>query len=138
MEVAVNIFISQEYFRKFRLKENESSRTLNELIALEDQIPVEGWRSEGQQKFQQFSTPPTIAFLMTKILNPIETDLILEPSAGTGSLAARLKIVGCKIHLNELSERRRALLNLQGYQPTAYNAEFLDDLLPEEICPKEF
>ena len=136
MEVAVNIFISQECFRKFRLEKNESSEILNEIIALENQIPVEGWRSEGQQKFQQFSTPPTIAFLMAKILNPIETDLILEPSAGTGSLAAWLKIVGCKIHLNELSERRRALLKLQGYQPTAYNAEFLDDLLPEEILPE--
>ncbi len=27
------------------------------------------------------------------------------------------------------------MLKLQGYQPTAFNAEFLDDLMPQEIKP---
>ncbi len=135
LEVAVNNFIAKNYYRKDFQTSYENSRILVELEALENRIPVQSWRSIEQMQLQQFSTPPTITFVMTKILNPLSTDLILEPSSGTGSLATWLRIIGCSVHLNELSERRRAMLELQGYQPTAYNAEFLDDLMPEEIKP---
>lgn len=135
MEVAVNNFISENYCRSNFLESCENLRILTELKELEKRIPVQSWRSIEQQQFQQFSTPPTVAFLTTKILNPLKTDLILEPSAGTGSLTAWLRMVGCNVQINELSERRRAMLELQGYHPTAHNAEFLDDLLPGEIRP---
>ncbi len=135
LEVAVNNFASENYCQKDFQTGYENSRILAELEALERRIPVQSWRSIEQLRLQQFSTPPTVAFVMTKILNPLSTDLILEPSSGTGSLATWLRIIGCSVHLNELSERRRAMLELQGYQPTAFNAEFLDDLMPEEIKP---
>lgn len=135
LEVAVNRYISQKYFQKDLNDKVINLEILAELKNLEGQIPVQSWRSEDQLQFQQFSTPAAIAFFMTKILNPVKTDLIMEPSAGTGSLAVWLRKIGCKIHLNEISARRRALLELQGFQPTAYNAEFLDELLPEEITP---
>lgn len=135
LEVAINKHISKENFQQFARITAEAPELLARLERLEGKIPVQSWRSDDQQKLQQFSTPPPIAFLMTKILNPSEGDLILEPSAGTGSLAIWLRIFSCRIHLNELSERRRALLELQGYVPTGFDAEFLDDLLPEEIKP---
>ena len=136
LEVAINNYLSQKYLQNTFADDVKSLEILAELEELEKQIPVQSWRSEDQQKFQQFSSPPTIAFLMTKILNPMNSDLILEPSAGTGSLAVWLKILGCRIHLNEISARRRSLLELQGYhQSTSLDAEFLDDLMPEEIAP---
>lgn len=72
---------------------------------------------------------------MATLLNPKPGNLILEPSAGTGSLAVWLKLLGCNLHLNELSELRRTLLELQGFQPTSYNAEFINDFLNQEIIP---
>ena len=135
LEVAVNHYISKLYCQKTFSKDYEISRILVELDKIEKQIPVKSWRSTEQQGFQQFSTPPTIAFLMASLLNPSAADLILEPSAGTGSLVVWLKLFGCKLQLNEISDMRRTLLELQGFQPTAYNAEFLDDLMPAEIAP---
>lgn len=102
---------------------------------LEKRILTQSWRADEQIRLQQFSTPPTIAYLMARILNPLPKKLILEPSAGTGSLAVWLRAAGCRVHVNELSATRRLLLELQGYEPTAFDAEFIDDLLPPEIVP---
>lgn len=133
-EVAVNAYISQKHFQTDFSDRLENSEVLAELKDLETQIPPQSWRSENQQQLQQFSTPPAIGFLMTTILNPGKADSIMEPSAGTGSLAVWLRIIGCKVQLNEISARRRALLELQGFAPTAHDAEFLDDLMPDTIA----
>lgn len=84
VEVAVNINITKTY-KMSLLKGNEgNSKILAELEDLEKKMPTQSWRSREQIQLQQFSTPPSIGFLMTKILNPSRTELILEPSAGTG------------------------------------------------------
>ena len=131
MEVAVNNYILNNFQRKNRT----NLEILDELKAIEDKIPPQSWRGSEQKKLQQFSTPPRIAYLLAKILNPGAGELIIEPSAGTGSLAVWLRLAGCKIHVNELSATRREFLELQGHHPTGLNAEFLDDLLPEKIAP---
>ena len=136
MEVAVNNYISRRFSKPFEQKNQLSKEILCKLKALEDRLPPQSWRTNEQKKMQQFSTPPQIAYLLANILNPAAGELILEPSAGTGSLTAWLRAAGCKIHVNELSAIRRTFLDLQGYQPTGLNAEFLDDLLPEKIAPE--
>ncbi len=136
LEVAVNHYIAGNYCLKAVGDSAEDSKTLDRLKNLESRIPTESWRSSDQQRLQQYSTPPALAFLMAKILSPSKDEFALEPSAGTGSLTTWLKMAGCcPLHLNELSARRRDLLELQGYSPTGINAEFLDDLLPQEIMP---
>lgn len=135
LEVAVNHFFVENYEQNSLKNSVVIEEILKGLTKLENRLTPQSWRGEEKIKLQQFSTPPTIAFLMTAILNPQKNELILEPSAGTGSLAVWLRINGCRVHLNELSETRRILLGLQGFISTACNAEFLDDLLPEEICP---
>jgi type I restriction-modification system DNA methylase subunit len=131
--------INAQIYKKYRLSKFDDKDTnlqnLRELSDLLKKIPPQSWRGEDQIRMQQFSTPPTIAFLMARVLNPQKDELILEPSAGTGSLAIWLKLAGCRYYLNELSETRRILLKLQGFASNSYNAEFLDDLLPEEILP---
>ena len=136
MEVAINNYISKRYLQGFEENNQSNLEILAELEAIERQIPPQSWRTSEQVRLQQFSTPPPVAYLLAKILNPIERELVLEPSAGTGSLAVWMKVAGCTIHVNELSEMRRALLELQDYKPTGINAEFLDDLLPDEIAPE--
>ncbi len=135
MEVVVNNYISKRFSNGFEGRSLSDVEILGKLKALEEILPPQSWRSDGQITMQQFSTPPQIAYLLARILNPLENELVLEPSAGTGSLAVWLKIAGCKIHVNELSANRLTFLELQGYHPTAADAEFLDDLLPEKIAP---
>ncbi len=137
LETTINQSIVKNFNRQ-SLTEECQSQTLERLTNLLKSCPPQSWRGLEQIRLQQFSTPPTIAFLMARILNPSETELIIEPSAGTGSLAAWLKIAGCRVCVNELSEMRRLLLELQGYKPLGINAEFMDDLLPEEIEPDGF
>jgi len=135
LEVALNQYIVKNHQQNPLKNRVDFVDILKILTKLEKRLPPQSWRGEDQIRLQQFSTPPTIAFLMAVILNPKKTELVLEPSAGTGSLAVWLKIAGCRVHLNELSETRRFLLGLQGFISTTYDAEFLDDLLPAEIRP---
>ncbi|MDQ3749829.1 MAG: SAM-dependent methyltransferase [Acidobacteriota bacterium] len=135
LETGVNLSIVKSFSQANLLEKTRESQTLDCLSKLLENCPPQSWRGEEQLRLQQFSTPPTIAYLMAKILKPLPAELVLEPSAGTGSLAAWLKVAGCRIHVNELSEMRRVLLELQGYTPTGFDAEFLDDLLPEKIEP---
>ena len=134
-ETTLNLHLAKKFgFMKF--DDNKlHPQILSDLIDLLEKCPPQSWRGGEQIKMQQFSTPPTIAFLMALLLKPKPKELILEPSAGTGSLAVWLKIARSQVHLNELSETRQILLRLQGFSSTNYNAEFLDDLLQEEIRP---
>lgn len=135
LEVAVNKLISKTFSKSDLQNTNEIKKILTELKHLEKQLPVKSWRTREQNLFQQFSTPPPVAFLMARLLNAGKGELVLEPSAGTGALAVWLKIFGCRQHVNELSATRRKLLEIQRFEPTAYNAEFIDDLLPVRITP---
>ena len=57
---------------------------------------------------------------------------VLEPSAGTGNIAVLARLLGADVDTNEIDPRRRELLTLQGFEPTAFDAERLDNLLPPE------
>ena len=57
---------------------------------------------------------------------------VLEPSAGTGNIAVLARLAGAQVDTNEIDPRRRELLALQGFEPTAFDAERLDNLLPPE------
>ncbi len=41
--------------------------------------------------------------------------------------------LGLETHINEIDSRRRKLLEILGFQPTAYNAEFINDFLPDSV-----
>lgn len=132
LETAVNILL----FEKFAEKNGEDKfKKLLDLENLSERLPTQSWRDREQKEYQQFSTPPAVGFVMWHYLKPKENSIALEPSAGTGSLANWLKISGCRVEVNEISKRRRELLTLQGFNPRALNAEFLDDLLDPEIRP---
>lgn len=95
LEAAINLTIAK-YFNQACLTSGEcQSQTLERLMDLLEKCPTQSWRGNEQICLQQFSTPPTVAFLMTKILSPSKAEMVLEPSAGTGSLAAWLRVAGC-------------------------------------------
>ncbi len=102
------------------------------LLALQVRMPRQTRRDETQVEFQQFSTPPGEALLVVKAGAFCSGMTVLEPSAGTGNIAVLARLAGAEVHTNEIDERRRSLLSLQGFESTAFDAERLDNLLPAE------
>jgi type I restriction-modification system DNA methylase subunit len=132
-ESAVNTLIKRKYAKRL-LKSVNPVRMVREVLKpISERIPTQTWRSSEQNAWQQFSTPPPIAYLLTYLLNMKKWEKVLEPSAGTGSLAVWTNEDGIKTYTNEIDPRRRILLKHIGFSPTSFNAEFIHDFLPPEI-----
>jgi hypothetical protein len=105
-------------------------------VAIDNAIsktPTQTRRTDEKVAFQQFSTPPDYAMAAAWAANIGPRDVVLEPSAGTGSLAAW---AGKKAIVNELSERRRRVLENMGFARVfAEDAEQLDNILPADVKP---
>ena len=106
---------------------------LERISALE---PSHTKRSEHQVQLQQFSTPLPLAYVAAAALDVQRGDIVLEPSAGTGILAAACQLLTGDtrpiLHLNEIAETRHALLGnlFPGASITSHDAETLSDLMP--------
>ena len=85
-------------------------------------IPTQTRRTGEQVSFQQFSTPPTYAHVAAWAASIRGSDVILEPSAGTGSLAI-YGTEGAQTFANELAPRRADALrrNTQGWDAQVQN-----------------
>ncbi len=68
-------------------------------------------RSEAQVALDQFSTPPQLAALAVLAAQVRPGDRVLEPSAGTGLMAAVAEACGAVLTLNEMAPTRAALLD---------------------------
>ena len=107
-------------------------RMVERVAALE---PAHTHRSERQVAFDQFSTPLPIAYAAARAAHLQPGDVLLEPSAGTGVLAAFAAATepAPVLHLNELAPCRRDLL--AALYPhatvTGHNAERIRDRLPD-------
>ena len=77
----------------------DADAAIKALTEIEGSLPTHTVRSEEQITLQQFSTPPSIAFLCAHLANPTADDILLEPSAGTGQLATYLRRDGRQPHL---------------------------------------
>jgi predicted RNA methylase len=134
LETSINLHLNEAEWLK-TLHAKNKYEVLARLENLTDKLPPQSWRGREQISLQQFSTPPALAYLLAQMLRPEAGKLALEPSAGTGCLAVWLKNAGCLTVVNEISIRRKLLLELQNFDAFSVNAEFLDDLLPAEIKP---
>ncbi|WP_030541202.1 strawberry notch-like NTP hydrolase domain-containing protein [Sphingobium sp. DC-2] len=77
--------------------------------ALMERCPTQTVRSEEQIVFQQFSTPADIAALAVLLAAITLEDIVLEPSAGNGLLAAQIP-PSSALYLNEIDAKRRERL----------------------------
>ena len=107
------------------------------LAALE---PPASGRDDEQIRMQAFSTPIELAQAVVEAARIQPWDRVLEPSAGTGTLAClaslRLNVQeGGRLYVNELSARRRTLLSgvLKGLGTTVKgeNAEHIAEFMPQ-------
>ena len=99
-------------------------------------LPTQNVRTQEMEDFQQFSTPPNIAYLAAWAANISSKDMVLEPSAGIGGLAVFAKAWGAEVAVNELSKRRLEVLRAMGFDHLFNeNAEQIDNILPDNISP---
>jgi GGDEF domain-containing protein len=109
------------------------------LIREESQRPTQTRRTGETDTHQQFSTPPSYAYVANYAADLQPGDVLLEPSAGTGSITAIAKASGvATIYANELSKRRAGLLHhpdLGIREVFTENADHLDSVLPARVVP---
>src|SRR5919205_577338 len=85
LEVAVNGMLLGDRARALMGMEDPLLGLTHVLRPLMGQLPRQTDRTHEQQLLQQFSSPPTLAFIAARVLNPRPDDIVIEPSAGTGS-----------------------------------------------------
>lgn len=116
MEMGINMFIEDWGINPQNGGKYNSVFHLQDIIKrILDVIPTQTNRTPDQVKFQQFSTPPTLAYLVNWLANINKGNTVLEPSAGTGNLAVFAKNAGANLILNDYSE-------------SGLRADILDDL----------
>jgi len=135
VEIAVNNYLLEKHAAEL-MQMDVTEALASVLRPLMQRLPRQTDRTLEQNELQQFSTPPTLAYVAARLLNPKPDDIVLEPSAGTGSLAIWPRAVGAKVICNETGLRRFALLRcVLNFDPFPLDAEFIDDLLPADIQP---
>lgn len=113
---------------------DEMKAEIKKLDDLIKRVPNQTNKSNEKDKMQQFSTPPAYGAFVAWAANPSETDVIVEPSAGTGDLAVQAGKSGAKVYVNEKSERRAALLEDLAFEKVfQVDAEYLNDFLTGQM-----
>ncbi len=114
----------------------EGKITPERMDSIIEKLPTQTKRTEGMDKYQQFSTPPTIAYYANYAANINGNDTMLEPSAGIGGIAVFAKKDGAKVIVNELDNRRLSVLKNMPFDAFYNeNAEQINNILGGEIEP---
>lgn len=136
MELAVNKYLLENAADLNGSTAEDARKGLERVQGILSLLPTQNVRTQEMEQFQQFSTPPNIAYLAAWAADINNSDVVLEPSAGIGGLAAFAKAWGAEVAVNELSERRLAVLKAMGFDHVFNeNAEQIDNVLPENIKP---
>ena len=100
-------------------------------------LPTHTRRSEESQALQQFSTPITLGHVAATAAALTSTDVVLEPSAGTGLLAIFAELAGSSLLLNEFGDTRADLLArlFRDATVTRFDAAQIHDHLDAALRP---
>lgn len=139
MELGINLYLLKNKIGLYT-KTADADPVKGDIVAIKksilSRIPTQANRTQEVDSFQQFSTPPTLALVANWAANIQKGETYLEPSAGVGGLAVYGKIAGAHVLVNELSERRLALLKELGFDGYYHeNAEQLNNILPKDVKP---
>lgn len=135
-EVAQLLFLRQ-FGPAMRAKAVSPMVQLTMLEKLARLLPTQTRRSEESQALQQFSTPIPLALVASVAAGLTPTDVVLEPSAGTGLLAIFAELAGATLVLNEIADTRAGLLTrlFPGVAVTRFDAAQIHDHLDVNIHP---
>ena len=92
-------------------------------------LPTHRRRTETTIALQQFSTPAPLALVAARAAAIQKNELVLEPSVGTGMLAAFAHLAGARLALNDVDEDRlAACVPLRPQHSTSHDARYLSAL----------
>ena len=129
------------FLRKFGPALDRHSGNPAVLLAMIEKItrlfPTHTRRSQAGQALQQFSTPVGLGTVAAIAAAITPTDVVLEPSAGTGLLAIHAQRASASLVLNEFADTRAELLErlFGGVAVTRHDAAQIDDYLGTAIRP---
>lgn len=136
LELGVNKYLEDQLVIDSTLDAEHARSNLKSLEGLLELLPTQTKRTAEQDEFQQFSTPPNLAYVAAWAANFSKGDTVLEPSAGIGGLAVFAKKAGAEVAVNELSKRRLELLKEMGFDEVFNeDAEQIDNILPDSVKP---
>lgn len=135
-EAALVLFLRQ-YGPALLRKAGSPDAALPMLERLAGLMPSHTRRSEESRDLQQFSTPLALGLAAVSAAAIRPSDLVMEPSAGTGLLAALAGAGGGALMLNEWAETRAGLLAklFPEVTVTRFDAAQIDDHLPAGPAP---
>ena len=110
---------------------------LQEIERIHRLCPTQTKPSQVYLQLQQFSTPLSLGYITKVAAQITPDDLVLEPSAGTGIIAAFAQIGGASLILNEICPKRRGILSkvFPGVPLSPHDAEQIDDYLHQKHRP---
>jgi hypothetical protein len=134
LELAQVLFLADESELVTAVSPELADQTFSRLDAL---VPSQTTSSDEQIEWQQFATPPRIAWLAARACAMSAGELVLEPSAGTGMLSIWAAKTGARLALNEISPLRRDCLGAMFPDAivTGYDGELIDELLSPNVAP---
>jgi predicted RNA methylase len=135
-EVATVLFL-RKYGRALFRKSASPEARLSTLAKITGLLPTHTRRSEESQALQQFSTPVPLGLAVVTAAAITPSDVVLEPSAGTGLLAILASTAGGSLILNELADLRADLLAslYPAVSVTRFDAAQIDDHLDRAAVP---
>jgi predicted RNA methylase len=134
---AAQVLFLRKFGTAMRARVDSPAALLAMLAKVAALLPSHTRRSEESQALQQFSTPIGLGFVASVTAAITPTDLVLEPSAGTGLLAVLAELAGGSLVLNELAPTRVDLLGhlFSGVAITRHDAAHIHDHLDTAARP---
>jgi predicted RNA methylase len=134
---AAQVLFLRKFGSAMRSRAGSAAAMLEMLIRLAGRLASQTRRSEESESFQQFSTPLALGFVVAEAAALTPSDVVLEPSAGTGLLAIFAELATAQLALNEIAETRAGLLGrlFRDVAVTRHNAEHIHDHLDAAIRP---
>jgi predicted RNA methylase len=135
---AAEVLFLRKFGAAMRTRAGSPAAMLEMLVRLADRLPSQTRRSEESERLQQFSTPIGLGLVVAETAALTPSDLVLEPSAGTGLLAIFAELTGARLVLNEIADTRAGLLARlfrEAGPVTRHNAEHIHDRLAPKIRP---
>ncbi|MGX5844769.1 strawberry notch-like NTP hydrolase domain-containing protein [Mesorhizobium sp. ArgA1] len=136
LEVAQDLFI-RKFGAAILSRSTSPEAALAMMTKVAQLVPTHTRRSQESQAMQQLSTPLPLAFVAARAAAIVPSDLVLEPSAGTGLLAVHAEIAQASLALNELAATRAGLLGLLFPRAATFrhDAAHIDDHLDAGVQP---
>jgi predicted RNA methylase len=134
---AATVMLLRRHGAAMRAKATSPTAMLPMLVKIMKLLPTHTRRSEESESLQQFSTPIGLAFVASVAAAVKPTDVVLEPSAGTGLLAIFAELAGASLVLNEFAETRAGILGdlFPAVCTTRYDAAHINDQLDAGVVP---